>query len=786
VSDLPRLLLCCFDVVPAPTAASRRLTEYLKGLSDRYQVVVLTVKTPDHTHIERYHGARLLRVPVGSGDLAARAQAFDRAVRRQLDSEEYVLVHFFDPFGGYALAERRPEFGFKLIYDACVMPSVELPFTHDETEANRRFLARVRRQELFCLMNADMVIVASELTREYVCSLGVSREQVQVLPAPVDLGPYAPAVMGTPDATPMTLLHLGNLAVSQDLVTLLDALALAQQTVDVRLRVVGPPHPANRAKLEAQVLERRLTGKVDFQPPVGHDDIHKVLAAVDVGLLTLADVERNNRVGSPLSRLAEYLAAGRPVIAADVPAARALLPEDGVVLYRAADAASLADAITSLATDPARRVKLGQAARAAALERDAAKVRADLVALYVGLSGAGVRAVGDEETRPDEVTQLGVSAGKEDSQRKVVRARNRKEGDSSSGTNKVPTDPAIVSDETSPDAESGRDRPPVMGVPLREAEVPGPAPTAQELARELAEQVTTEPGAMRPSEPPVVMGLPVAVAAPLAVAPPEPTPAEDVPAVMGVEEPVPGEPPAVLGVEEPMPGEPPAVLGIEEPGAEELPAVAGTALEEPAPAVPLVSLDRGPAITAPESLPRPFASAPTVVPLLELPPMQASAAPRPPASVPQAPRTAAPPPAASAPRIAAAPQVDAPAPAKAPVADEPLGAKRSGLFDEEPRVPGLLEIEQITDDELVSEDGDVEEVSSDEVVELPDEPPADETGDEPPVVEAESVVTIDTDASPPPSALDPWLAQLVHGYCPPESDLFDRHTPPTTMPGRDT
>ena len=37
----------------------------------------------------------------------------------------------------------------------------------------------------------------------------------------------------------------------------------------------------------------------------------------------------------------------------------------------------------------------------------------------------------------------------------------------------------------------------------------------------------------------------------------------------------------------------------------------------------------------------------------------------------------------------------------------------------------------------------------------------------------------------PPSALDPWLAQLVHGYCPPESQLFARHVPPTTMPGRD-
>ncbi|HEY0882919.1 MAG TPA: glycosyltransferase, partial [Archangium sp.] len=511
MSDLPRLLLCCFDVVPAPTAISRRLTEYLKGLSDRYQVVVLSVKTPDHTHIERYQGARLLRVPVGSGDLAARVQAFDRAVRRQLDSEEYVMVHFFDPFGGYALCERRAEFGFKLIYDACSLPSVDLPFLYGEEEANRRFIAKVRRQELYCLMNADVVVVANDVTRDFVTGLGVSREQVQVLPAPVDLGPYDPKVMGPPTSEPMRLIHLGNQSSAQDLGVVLEALKLAQATAEVHLTIVGPKHDEHQARLEEQVGALGLTGKVEFQPPVAHDDLHKVLAAADVGLLTLADVERNSRVGSPLSRLGEYLAAGRPVIAADVASARALLPDDGVVLYRPGEVQSLVDAITSLATEPTRRAKLGTAARAAALERDGLKVRADLVAIYVNLSGTGVRAVGDADaTTPDEPTQLGRSSlDSEDTQRrKAERART----DPPSGTNKVKTDPAIAAaDETSPEAAMG-ERPPVMGVPLREDEPPVVVgQEVRDLAAELA-QVTTEPNAQRFTDPPVVMGMPLASA----------------------------------------------------------------------------------------------------------------------------------------------------------------------------------------------------------------------------------------------------------------------------------
>jgi glycosyltransferase involved in cell wall biosynthesis len=988
VSDLPRLLLCCFDVVPAPTAISRRLTEYVKGLSERYQVVVLSVKTPDHTHIERYQGARLLRVPVGAGDLAARAQAFDRAVRRQLDSEEYVLVHCFDPFGGYALAERRSEFGYKLIYDACTLPSVELPFVASEAEANRRFLAKVRRQELFCLMNADAVVVGSELTRDYVCGLGVAREQVHLLPAPVDLGPYQPAVMGQPDATPMTLIHLGHQGACQDLPTVLEALQLALQTVDVRLAVVGPKHAEHQARLEELVAERKLTGKVDFQPPVAHDDLHKVLATADVGLLTLSEVERNSVVGSPLSRLGEYLAAGRPVIAADVPSARAQLPEDGAVLYRPGDAASLADAIVTLATDPARRVKLGAAARRGASDRDAVKVRADLVAIYVGLSGAGVRAVGDDDARPDEVTQLGVAASASSDTSKQRRVPGP-EADSTPGAAKGTTDPAIATPEgdTSPEGDRAARAPAVMGVPLRDETPRGPA--AQALARELAEQVTTEPNAARPSEPPVVMGSPLPrdaahdtagptpgdlaaelddvattgpivppptldLSAPAAVTPRSGAADEAVPAATApVSAPVPETtaPPAAGPPESRPDDEVPAVLGVEEPadaGAdEEAPAVLGTLdtsslPDEPAPVIPLLTLEPfAAAATAPS---RPPAPLPPVPPLAELAPpprarnpleelaedpqaprgptapaagvtsatkpgvavgpvpsstgptrpstvgtdpltplagggasaarpgagaetaaspasssshavpatvagpgaSEAVASPAPPgrtgsgaapalaalSSAPAAAGRGAPAPLAHAasgslplvggpgasapsagpattrtasgnfPALAVAPgslplaapldvaarPVAAAAPPAKPAAAVQAKAPGSGLFPVAPQVPGLEEAEAIDENEIVDADGEVdgevEEISEDEVLDVP-EVAGTELEDEPPLLESESIATVDTDASPPPSAIDPWLAQLAHGYCPPEANLFDRHTPPTTMPGRD-
>lgn len=386
MSDLPRLLLCSFDVIPGPSGSSRRLTEYLKALPDRFSVVVLSAKTPDHSHIEKYQGARLLRVPVGSGDLASRIQAFERAVRRQLESEDYALAHFTDPFGGYALCEMKGDYGYRLIYEAQTFPSQELRYTHPQTEGDRRFLSKIRRQELFCLMNADLVVTGSATTRAYIQSLGASEEQVRVLPAPVDLQPFTPEVLGVPDGDPLRLMYLGSQVGWQGLPTLLRAVELAAQKEEVRLTVVGARHADWQPHLDDLVKELGLGDRVEFQPPVNHDDLAKVLALADVGVLPMDDVERNRVQGGPLAKVSEYCAASRPIIAADLPVTRELIPAGAGVFFPPGDSQALADRIIELARDVKCRVELGQAARAhAEAALDAGLIRGKLLDLYDSL-----------------------------------------------------------------------------------------------------------------------------------------------------------------------------------------------------------------------------------------------------------------------------------------------------------------------------------------------------------------------------------------------------------------
>lgn len=384
----PSVLLVCFDVVPAPTALSRRLMEYVKALAPHFTVSVLSVKSPDVPHIETWNGAKLLRVPVGSPDLNARIETFDRALRRQLESEEYALALFFDPFSGYALCEAKQRHKAKLVYDASSFPSLDFPYAYPHTEGDRRFIAKVRRQELFCLMNADAVLCPSDTGRRYVASLGVPKEQLRVIAPPVDVAQFSAATASRPEGSALRMVYLGNQHGYQGLPTLLRGVALAKATCDVRLTVVGPRHAQWQLHLDDLKTELKLAGTVFFMPPVPHDGVATELLRHDVAMAPFDAVERNKGFGGSVAKLADYASAGRPIIAADVAVARELLHPESALFFTPADPESLADVIRKLAGDPALRASMAQAAKKSSSRFDASAMRPKLVALMENLAGA--------------------------------------------------------------------------------------------------------------------------------------------------------------------------------------------------------------------------------------------------------------------------------------------------------------------------------------------------------------------------------------------------------------
>jgi glycosyltransferase involved in cell wall biosynthesis len=850
VSEQPNLLLCCFDLIPGPSGLSRRITEYLKGLSEKFQVVVLSAKTPDVSHIERFSGARLLRVPVGSGDLASRIQAFDRAVRRQMESEEFAIVHCFDPFGGYALCELKTDYGYRFIYDASAFPSHELRWSHPDTENDRRFLARIRRQELYCLMNADRVITGSETTRKYIAGLGVATEAISIIPAPVDLAPYTAAAMGRPDASPMKLIYLGSQLGYQGLTTLLRGMQLALRQTDVRLTIVGPRHTEWQPALEDLIDELKLKGKVEFQPPVAHDDVHKIIALADAGVLPLDPVERNTVQGGALSKVAEYLAGGRPVIASDLEVTRELIPEGAGTFFPAGDYKALAEVIVSLGTHPEQRVAMGSVASAVAKERfDGAKARARLLELYGAQQLAASRQVDDrgEPTRSAVKAMKAIAAEKDrkppqDAVVRVVLEAAPKEKDVDDRTPTAITDPA----------SSGKTEPPVvMGLPLREEANPATTapslppvpdrPTRPPQAKAAAGPIPSSSQA-RAANPLGATALPASGSQPRPALPKAPAPLGGTPITASASQPRPAIPagsqaraanplaapaqaiPAGSQARAANPLRPPAAI----PTASQ--ARAANPLTSPPPPIPQGSQVRAsnPLLSPP---PIPMGSqARASNPLLSPPPIPMGSQAR--AANPLQSAAPAPIPTGSQPRgrgplslASSAPGPSASQP-KPKVVDEPsiivgeelqpssdkvrtdkriaLGMAAVGepatpaampALDDEPLAADddvaeaddgdISEADEVSDADEVSEadDGDISE--ADEVLSDPATTLGESMDEEPPEAEADAALEGESHELEAISTLDPWLAQLVHGWCPPDAGLFTRLPPPTTFPGRE-
>ncbi|MEZ5181015.1 MAG: glycosyltransferase [Acidimicrobiales bacterium] len=225
--------------------------------------------------------------------------------------------------------------------------------------------AAERWGEAPALRRADLVAAGSDAVAEQVVRLGAAPERVLVVPTGVDLDLFPPALDGRAARARLGLADrfvvgwAGSFRRFHALDLAVDAVARVPGAV-LLLVGDGPERPAVEARARAAGVEVVATGTVS------HEDLPELLAAFDVALLQSPAAGTFHY--SPL-KVAEYLAAGRAVVAPDVaPLRRRLVADEEVVLVPPGDVRALADALARLRDDPARRAALGAAGRAA--ERD--------------------------------------------------------------------------------------------------------------------------------------------------------------------------------------------------------------------------------------------------------------------------------------------------------------------------------------------------------------------------------------------------------------------------------
>ncbi len=210
--------------------------------------------------------------------------------------------------------------------------------------------------------------VTHTIRRQYIEGGLLAPDRVVALPGGVDVARYRPA---PPDVRLRSRLGADSRALLVGLVAGLRVMkghdvaieAVARLGADAdRIRFVFVGTGSQEASIRAAVERAGLSERIAFAGFT--PELPPVLAALDVALYVPVESEGMSRV------VFEYLAAGRPLIAARVGVVPEILRHgEHAFLVPGGDAAELGEALVELLDDAALRARLGAAGRALVSER---------------------------------------------------------------------------------------------------------------------------------------------------------------------------------------------------------------------------------------------------------------------------------------------------------------------------------------------------------------------------------------------------------------------------------
>lgn len=294
-------------------------------------------------------------------------------------------VSFVCAYTVFLLRERMRGRGRVMVYTTDIdqfsffmLPFLGLDYVvefHDAKPWSLRFWLLVRRA-------AGIVVINRIIQKELAATFGISAERIAVHPNGIDIRMFsslmsrtaARAARGMPDDIPIVL-YAGKCYPWKGLDALVAAAAMAPS---VRFYLVGGSRDELAEATGGSIIPDNIIA-------VGHQSYRTVpewIAGADMVLVTGTRGNEYSFLHTSPMKLFEYMAAERPIIAADTPAVREVVSEREVFFYTPDDGADLAKKIV-YALDHAGEAAGKAAVAAVVVHQFSWQLRADAIIRFM-------------------------------------------------------------------------------------------------------------------------------------------------------------------------------------------------------------------------------------------------------------------------------------------------------------------------------------------------------------------------------------------------------------------
>jgi len=225
------------------------------------------------------------------------------------------------------------------------------------------------RIEKFAFEKADIISVVSEVTKDQIIKIGANEKKIVVNPNGVDPAKFSPDINGNEIRIKYKLDEffvvgfIGTFSRWHGVETLFDAAVIVLSKNDkIRFLLIGDGNLKSNLELKTEQLN--LKDKIIFTGIVPHDKAPEYLAACDILVSPHLGFETGERFfGSP-TKLFEYMAMGKPIIASELEQIGKIIKNEfNGLKFKPGNSQELSELILRLYEDRELCRRLGQQAR---------------------------------------------------------------------------------------------------------------------------------------------------------------------------------------------------------------------------------------------------------------------------------------------------------------------------------------------------------------------------------------------------------------------------------------